>query len=112
VLTPLVGSGAPPPAPAAGSGAAHAEAAALAERLVTSLRVGRSQDGRHEVRMRLATSSRGGIEVQLRHDRDRLEAVLHADAGSRPDADRLAELVQTELAGRGVELDTLEVRMD
>lgn len=99
---------APQPPPAAGTASAHAEAAALADRLVTSMRVGRTGRDRHEVRMRLSPRS-GAIEVRLRHEEGRLTAVLEAEPIARADAERLAQLFERELSERGLELDALEL---
>lgn len=92
-----------------GSAEAHAQAAALAERLVTSMRVGRVGRDGHEVRLRLAMRPQAGVEVRLRMVGDQLTAVLAADADCRGEALRMAESLEQELAARGVTLGSVEV---
>lgn len=97
-------------APATGGSAqAHAEAAALADRLVTSMRVGRVGKDGHEVRMKLALRRDAGLEVRLRLDGGRLTATLVGEPGHRAEATRLAEALEQELAARGLDLDSVEV---
>ena len=104
LLPPVVQHAAPPPA--AGSAAAHAEAAAMAEKLVTQLRVGRTGRDGHEVRMKLAIRGTSGLDVRLAvHDGGRLSAELVADAGMHGEARRIADALRDELAARGFTLD-------
>ncbi|MFW6051153.1 MAG: hypothetical protein ACODAU_08260 [Myxococcota bacterium] len=107
VLQPLAGAGQPPPA--SGSAAAHAEIAALAERLLTSLRVGRVGERGREVRMRLGPRL-GGLEVRLKHEAGRLTAELHAEPWARDRALRIADRLQHAIRARGAALDAIEVR--
>lgn len=101
----------PPPrcgsaeARAAGSAAAHAEAAALAERVLTSMRVGRVGPSGHEVHMRVLAGAGVEVEVRLRHDRGRLSARVLTDATGLRDARCLADGLAAELTSRGVVLD-------
>lgn len=105
----------PPPGPqaappAAGTAGAQAEVAALAERLLTSLRIGRVGHRGHEVRMRLG-GALDGVEVRLRHDdAGRVTAELHAEPSARGRAERMARLLSAELRHRGAELDSIELR--
>ncbi len=105
LVVPVAASVAQPAA--AGSAAAHAEAAALADRLVTSMRVGRVGRDAHEVRMRLALRGGSGLEVHLRVVGDRLTAVLSADPGHHHEAHRIAAALEHELSERGVPLDEI-----
>ena len=91
-----------------GSAAARAEAAALAERLVTSLRVGRVGRDGHELRMKLALAHGSGVEVRLRSEHGTLSATLVAEPGARAAADRIAEGLAAELGARGVTCESIE----
>lgn len=104
---------APPPAgparPAVGSAVDRAEAAALAERLVTGLRVGRVGRDGHVVQLRIRGAG-ADLEVRLRHEHGRLGIVLAArDARGLEDAGRISRALEGELAARGVTLDAIEV---
>lgn len=96
-------------APHSSSAPARAEAAALAERLVRSMRVGKVGRDGHEVRLRLEVGAHGEVEVRLRHSDGALTATLVAEPGSRADAERLAGAVRRELAERGIECEDVEV---
>lgn len=96
---PLVVSGAP----------ARAEAAALAERLVRSMRIGKVGRDGHEVRLRLDVGARGDVEVRLRHVDGTLSATLVTDAASYVDAERLAVALRRELSERGLVCEDVEV---
>jgi hypothetical protein len=93
----------------ASSGAARAEAAALAERMVVAMRVGRVGTDGHVVQLRLRAGS-GELDVRLRHEGGRLSIVLAADAAAIPAASRLEGALRSELASRGLEVD--EVRIE
>jgi hypothetical protein len=105
-LLPPAGPHAPPPA--AGSPGAHAEVAAMAERLLSSLRVGAV--GRHgrEVRMCLRGPFEG-VEVRLRQADGQLTAELHAPPRARARAMRLAERLGPALASQGAGPCALQV---
>lgn len=107
VMQPPVGVAGQPPA-AAGTAAAHAQVAALAERVLTSMRVGRVGPAGHEVRMRLGARLEG-VEVRLRHEDGRITAELHAEPWARSRATRMAQLLSSELSRRGAELESIEV---
>ena len=107
LLPPL--TGAPVQSAPAGSAAQHAEAAALAEQLVTSMRVGRVGKDGHEVRMRLAIRGGTGLEVRLRAVGGSLSAELSADSGMHAEAHRIADSLREELAARGLTLDDVQV---
>ena len=94
---PLQGGGAPP----AGSGVERAQAAALAERLLTSVRVGEVAGG-HEVRL-----SFRGVEVRLREVDGVLTPTLRSDSGA--DLRGLAERVSEELEAAGLRFEAVEV---
>jgi hypothetical protein len=81
----------------------------MAERLLTSLRVGPAGAGGHEVRMRLGGRLEG-VEVRLRHERGQVTAELHAEPWAQGRASRLAGCLAQELRARGAELGSLEVR--
>ncbi|NOY92362.1 MAG: flagellar hook-length control protein FliK [Deltaproteobacteria bacterium] len=101
----------PAPTPVvAGSAAAQAETAAMAQRLLDTLRVGRTAGGGHQVRMRLAPGSRfAGVEVRLEEQGGELHAVLLAEPGADGRAAELAEEIVRELRERGVELESVEL---
>jgi hypothetical protein len=102
----------PPPEASAppGSGLERAQAAAMAERLLHSVRVGKV-DGAHEVRLGIAGSR---VEVRLRQDGERLLPELHlADGASAADArvaERLATRLDTELRSAGLDFDPIAIR--
>jgi hypothetical protein len=82
----------------------------MADRLLDTLRVGRSADGGHQVRMRLAQSSRfAGVSVRLEEHGGELRAVLLAEPGADGKAAELAEEIVRELKSRGVELEDVEI---
>jgi hypothetical protein len=99
----------PVAAPTPGSASARAEAAALAERLVRSMRMGKIGRDGHEVRLRLDVGASGDVEVRLRHLDGTLSATLVTDAPSYVDAERLAVALRHELARRGIECEDVEV---
>ena len=109
VLAPPVLS--PAAAPQSGSALAHAEAAALAERLVTSMRVGKVGRDGHEVRMHLAVSSRADVEVRLRLVDGALSAHLVASPGALSEAESIADALRSELDARGLSLDDVRVEL-
>ena len=93
-----------------GSGAERAQAAALAERLVESIRVTDLGKERFEVKVRImGIAGRGGIDVELHQDRGELSAVLKPDANAIEDADRLVQAFEREAAARGLQLETIEI---
>lgn len=94
-----------------GSSLARAEAAALAERLVRSMRVGKVGRDGHEVRLRLDVGARADVEVRLRHVDGALTATLVTDGASHADAERLAATLRQELADRGIDCDDVDVRI-
>lgn len=98
-------SGAPVAPPVAGSAAERAEVAALVDRLVTSMRVGRVGRDGHEVHLRLGS----GIDVRLRHEHGELRAELRTEGTRREEAERIAETLEREMSARGVFLAALEV---
>jgi hypothetical protein len=87
------------PAPVVGSSLAHAEAAALAERVLTSLRVGRVS-GSPEVRMRLGGREGRGMEVRLRLDGGTVVPVLVTEHPA--EAEALAARLDALFAERGI----------
>jgi hypothetical protein len=100
-----------PTTPIAGTSQAAAEAAALAERVLSSLKVGRVA-GMPEVRMRLGPGSRGlgsreGVEVRLRLDEGRVIPVLVTD---RPaEVAELAERLDALFAERGIDAERVVI---
>jgi hypothetical protein len=94
-----------------GSALAHAEAAALADRLVTSLRVGKVGRDGHEVRMRLAISERAEVDVRLRLVGGELTAHLVAARGAADEAEGIARALRTELSARGFSVDDVRVEL-
>lgn len=101
LLPPLAPSACSPPA--VGSALASAEAAALAERVLTSLRIGRVA-GVPEVRMRLGD---GGIEVRLRLSEGRVVPVLVAEHPE--EARAMAERLDALFAEREIEAEPVVV---
>jgi hypothetical protein len=102
-------SSAAAPAPTAGTALGHAEVAALAERLLTSLRVGRSGRGGRELRLRLAGALEG-VEVRLRHEGGLLSAELCSEPWATERAASLARRLGPALAARGAPPVSIEVR--
>lgn len=103
----------PPPAAASrasiGSPLDRAEAAALAERMVTALRVGRVGRDGHLVQLRLRGPG-ADLEVRLRHEDGRLAIVLAAsDTSGLEAASRLSRALAGELQARGLAADAIEV---
>lgn len=96
-------------APAASNAPARAEAAALAERLVRSMRIGKVGRDGHEVRLRLDVGARSDVEVRLRHVDGALSATLVTDAASHADAERLASALRQELTDRGIVCENVDV---
>ena len=96
--------------PVAGSGTERAQAAAMADSLVRSMRVGKVGKDGHEVRLTIqASKGTGEIEVQIRQHEGKLTAVLVPDANNLGDAQRLVELFKSEAEARGLELDDVSV---
>lgn len=97
-------------ATAVGSGAERAQAAALAERLVKSIRVADLGKDRYAVHVCVAgLSHRGSINVELRHEQGELKAILKPEADAIKDAHRLAEAFKSEAAERGLHIESVEV---
>ena len=96
--SPLQSQGSAQPA---GSGLERAQAAALAERLITSMRVGEVSGG-HEVRL-----SFRGVEVRLREVGGVLTPTLRSEDGA--DLRSLAARVERELEAAGLRFDSVEV---
>ena len=92
-----------------GSGLERAQAAAMAERLLHSVRVGKVAGG-HEVRLTLADAP---LEVRLRQQGDALVPELHllegATAADWAEAERLAARLGAELARAGLDFDEVTV---
>lgn len=105
VLQPLPESAAPAP----GSGLERAQAAAMAERLLHSVRVGQV-DGGHEVRLTLAGAA---LEVRLRQQGDSLVPELHLREGATSadlvEAERLASRLDAELSRAGLDFDPIAI---
>lgn len=105
VLQPLPESAAPAP----GSGLERAQAAAMAERLLHSVRVGQV-DGGHEVRLTLAGAA---LEVRLRQQGDSLVPELHLREGATSadlaEAERLASRLDAELSRVGLVFDPIAI---
>ena len=78
----------------------RAQAAALAERVLHSVQVGRIQGG-HLVRLRLSSE----VEVQLRH----CDGVLQATVVGDGDQGGLARRLDSELRARGLRFDRVEL---
>lgn len=78
----------------------RAQAAALAERVLHSVQVGRIQGG-HLVRLRLSSD----VEIQLRH----CDGVLQATVVGEGDQGSLARRLDAELRGRGLRFDRVEL---
>lgn len=93
----------------AGSGLERSEAAALAERLVVAMRVGRVGRDGHVVQLRIRGASGGDIEVRLRHEDGKLGIVLVADGAALGDAHRIERALKDELGARGLTLDAIAV---
>jgi len=110
LLGPVGSAPVPGESSVSGSAQAHAETAAMADRLLQSMRVGRSASGGHEVRLRLAPTSRyAGVEVRLEDDGGTLRAKLVVDAGGEGRAEELAQEMVRELRERGLELSDIEI---
>ncbi len=105
VLQPLPESS----APVAGSGLERAQAAAMAERLLHSVHVGKVAGG-HEVRLTLAGA---GLEVRLRQQGDSLVPELHLRDGATgadvDEAERLAARLDAELSRAGLDFDPITI---
>lgn len=95
VASPTPVSGAPQ-----ASALERAQAAALAERVLHSVQVGRVQGG-HLVRLRLSSE----VEVQLRH----CDGVLQATVVGEGDQGALARRLDGELRARGLRFDRVEL---
>lgn len=105
ILMPTVESSAAAP----GSGLERAQAAAMAERLLHSVRVGKVAGG-HEVRMTLAGAR---VEVRLRQQGESLVPELHladdATGADRDEAERLAARLDTELRDAGLDFEEIAI---
>ncbi len=88
-----------------GSALAHAQAAALAERLVSSIRLGRVGRDGHVAELRLAS----GVAVRLRHEGGRLAIEVDPDPHAYDEALALMGRLREELKRRGVEPDVLDL---
>ncbi len=88
-----------------GSALAHAQAAALAERLVSSIRLGRVGRDGHAAELRLAS----GVAVRIRHEGGRLAIEVDPDPHAYDEALTLVRRLREELRQRGVEPDSLEL---
>lgn len=99
LMPPLARSAACTPAP---STRAAAESAALIERYVESIRVGRAGDATHVARVRVAPSSRGeeSTEVRIAIVDGRVRATIHGASGAQ--AESFARRIERELDRRGV----------
>lgn len=91
--------GAAPP----GSGLERCQAAALAERLLTSMRVGEIS-GSQEVRLKLR-----GLEVRLRVDDGSVRPTLVMDEATPVEARAFADRVEAELQRSGLDFSAVEV---
>ncbi len=100
-LLPPLGS-APGPA-ATGSGVHHAEVAALAERVLTSMRVGTSA-GQREVRLRLGRGYEG-VEVRLSMEGGRVRTSLVGEDGRTAGLEGLANALRREMSNRQIPAD-------
>ncbi len=100
-LLPPLGS-APGPAPT-GSGVHHAEVAALAERVLTSMRVGTTA-GQREVRLRLGRGYEG-VEVHLSMEGGRVRTSLVDDHGDTAGLEGLADALRREMSNRQIPAD-------
>jgi hypothetical protein len=93
----------------AGSGVERAEAAALAERLVVAMRIGRVGRDGHVVQLRVRGAAGHDVDVRLRYEHGRLAIVLAADAGAAPSVERLERALAGELARLGIAVDTIAI---
>ena len=100
VLLPAATNLTPTQAAPQSSALERAQAAALAERVLHSVQVGRIQGG-HLVRLRLSSD----VEVQLRH----CDGVLQATVVGEGDQGALARRLDTELRARGLRFDRVEL---
>lgn len=101
VLIPPTTTPSPPAAPVPQTSALErAQAAALAERVLHSVQVGRVQGG-HLVRLRLSSE----VEVELRH----VDGVLQATVVGEGDQGPLARRLDGELRARGLRFDRVEL---
>jgi len=87
------------------------EVAALAERVLRSLRVGSAGRHGHEVRLGLRLDAHGDVEVRLRHVDGALGATLIAERGDAAQIDELAEAIRRELDARGIACASFDVEM-
>jgi hypothetical protein len=96
--------------PAVGDAADRAATAALVDRLVRSMHVGRVGRDGHELRLRLdASAGLGDVEVRLRHESGALHAVVVSHGASGSGAERLRARLGEELAARGVAIESLDL---
>jgi hypothetical protein len=105
LLPPATTAAAPPTGPRT----APAELAALADRLLRSLRVGRLADGTAMVRLQLDGGRRGDVHVELRQTEAGLSAVVEATDGDRAHASEWAERLEGALSARGLDLRSVEL---
>jgi hypothetical protein len=85
------------------------EVAALAERVLRSLRVGHVGRHGHEVRLQLRLHARSDVEVRLRQVDGALEATVLAGTNDPTDVARLADAIRRELDARGVSCASFQV---
>jgi hypothetical protein len=88
------------------------EVAALAERVLRSLRVGTVGRHGHEVRLQLRLEARSHVEVRLCHSDGALEATVIAGTGDPTDVARLADAIRRELDARGIVCASFQVNTD
>ncbi len=88
---------------------APAEIAALADRLLRSLRVGRLADGTSMVRLQLDGGGRGDVHVELRQTEAGLAAVVTSADGDRARASEWADRLSAALGARGLDLRSIEL---
>jgi hypothetical protein len=83
--------------------------AALADRLLRSLRVGRLADGTAMVRLEIDGGARGDLRVELRQTDAGVTAVVEAQDGDRARAAEWAERLTSALSARGLDLHAVEL---
>jgi hypothetical protein len=88
---------------------APAEIAAMADRLLRSLRVGRLADGTSMVRLQLDGGGRGDVHVELRQTEAGIAAVVSSTDGDRARAAEWADRLSAELGARGLDLRSIEL---
>jgi hypothetical protein len=88
---------------------APAEMAALADRLLRGLRVGRLPDGSAMVRMQLDGGGRGDVHIELRQTEAGLSAIVETSDGDRARASAWADRLGAALGARGLDLRSIEL---